>query len=329
MRLRHFFIPHSETHKPAYLISKTALLLYIFVFLTFNLSISFVARINPDVLGLSANLNQQNLIALTNAERIKQGLPPLKESASLNVAAYKKGLNMFEENYWAHFSPSGKSPWDFIIGSGYRFSYAGENLARNFYNDTDAVNAWMASTTHKENILNSHYQEIGISIVEGTLNGQPTVLIVQEFGTPVEYVAQVQSKETETKVLTTPLSSSSTKPTIKPQATPNETVLIIAENSPSPESSPATLASIEEPVKIPSNVKTTIAGQKSYFLDPYLLLKNVGISFFLLLIILIVVDLYIIRRRAVVRLTSHHWPRLAMIIIGLSLLINIGKGTIL
>lgn len=67
---------------------------------------------------------------------------------------------MFDENYWAHFAPSGKSPWDFILGSGYKFTFAGENLAKNFYNSQDVMNAWMASKVgHKENLLNSKYQK--------------------------------------------------------------------------------------------------------------------------------------------------------------------------
>ena len=324
MNLKHFFIPHTQTHRPAYLISKTALLLYIFLFLTFNLSVSVVSKVNPNILGLSASLNQQNLISLTNAERAKSGLPALKENPNLNVAAYKKGLNMFEENYWAHFSPSGKSPWDFIIGSGYKFSYAGENLAKNFYTDSDAVTAWMGSPTHKDNILNSHYQEIGMSIVEGTLNGQPTVLIVQEFGTPVEYIAQGEPAKIEVLAQTTPTPSVTTRPSPSPEAS----VVIIAQVTQLPQSTPATLASVEEPKDIP-NVKTTVSGQKNYFLDPYLFLKNIGLSLFILIGFLIALDLYIIRRRAVVRLTSHHWPRLALIVIGITALINIGRGTIL
>lgn len=328
MKLRHLFIPHTQTHKSAYLISKTALLLYIFLFLTFNLSISVVSRINPNVLGLATNLNQQNLITLTNAERAKNGLSPLKENANLNMAAYKKGLNMLEENYWAHFSPSGKSPWDFILGSGYKFSYAGENLARNFYSDTDAVNAWMASPTHKDNILNAHYQEIGMSIVEGTLNGQPTVLIVQEFGTPVEYLAQgAPAIETVAQATATPRPS--VQATLAPKATPEATAIVVAEATPIPASTPATLALVDEPKNLPSNVKTTVAGQKNYFFDPYLFLKNMGLSLFMLIAILIALDLYIIRRRGIVRLSSHHWPRLAMIVLGVSILINLGRGTIL
>lgn len=315
MKLRHFFIPHSETHRPAYLISKTAILLYIFLFLTFNLSVSIVARVKPLVLGLSANLSQQELIALTNAERVKSGLSALKENPKLNVAAFQKGQNMFSEQYWAHFAPSGKSPWDFITGNGYKFSYAGENLARNFYSNKEAVSAWMASPTHRDNILNPHYQDIGISIVEGTLNGQPTVLIVQEFGTPVQYLADNSPFNSSPKPVATPGFGGETKAKEEPSSIPTQIPVVVTKTEPLANS--------------PVNIRTTVAGEKSYAIDPYLFLKNMGVSLFILLAFLILLDLYIIRRRAVVRLTSNHWPHLALIALGASTLINLGRGSII
>lgn len=205
VKLAHFFLPHPETHKKAHLLSPWALIIYILLFIFLQTSLDVANNFHPGVLGISSNIDAQTVISLTNSERQKLGLPLLRENQELDKAATAKAQNMFSENYWAHYAPSGKTPWDFITGSGYRFSYAGENLARNFYSSPDVVSAWMASPSHKANIVNSHYQDIGLAVVEGTLQGQKTTLVVQEFGTPVEALAaapEVASEKTTPQIST-------------------------------------------------------------------------------------------------------------------------------
>lgn len=216
---RNFFLPHPETHKKAYLLSWKALIVYTLLFILFETSLTTLNTLSPGVLGIASGVNQQEIIALTNQERQKMGLEPLVEDERLNAAAAAKAQNMFEENYWAHYSPSGRDPWGFILASGYKFSYAGENLARNFYTSPDIVNAWMNSPSHKENIINPKYKNIGIAVAEGQLKGEKTVLVVQEFGTPTDVlVTEIPQKPNnelalaqndETNVLSAPESFSS------------------------------------------------------------------------------------------------------------------------
>lgn len=188
--LRNFFLPHPKTHKKAHLISWQAIAVYILVFVLLKQGLFALGTINPGVLGITAKVEQKQLIDLTNSARVAKGLSPVSENLMLDEAARKKGENMFEEDYWAHYSPSGKDPWGFINGEGYKFVYAGENLARNFYTSEEVVNAWMASPSHRDNILNSRYKEVGIAVLEGVLKGQRTILVVQEFGSPVEAVVK-------------------------------------------------------------------------------------------------------------------------------------------
>jgi uncharacterized protein YkwD len=72
------------------------------------------------------------------------------------------------------FSPDGTEPWDFILGEKYDYIYAGENLAKNFSTFDDVVEAWYNSPSHKENLLNKNYTEMGFAIVNGELNGYET-----------------------------------------------------------------------------------------------------------------------------------------------------------
>lgn len=306
MKLRHFFLPHPETHKKAHLISSWALAVYLILFLLLYSGIKTFTVYKPGVLGVSSSVDQQELIRLTNIERQKNGLPQVSEDPRLDAAALEKGKNMFEENYWAHFSPSGKDPWGFINGAGYKFSYAGENLAKSFYNSDEVVRAWMASKTHKENILNKNYQHIGIAVLEGTLNGEKTTLVVQEFGRPVDVAIAANPPQGALQSIRVPNESG-------PSAQASKVPALAS----SPQVQSLTLVASEKQV-----FKDAIS-------DPYLAIKIAGLSLLFGLFILIALDLYIIRRRAVYRITSRHLPHLALISVAASVLFNLNPGQIL
>ena len=124
------------------------------------------------------------VIALTNDERNKVGDGALSENALLDAAAQSKADDMARNGYFSHVGPDGKEPWAWISGAGYVYKYAGENLAVRFDNSSDVVNAWMASPTHRANIVKSNYTEIGIGVAQGNYEGSPATFIVQYFGTP-------------------------------------------------------------------------------------------------------------------------------------------------
>lgn len=291
MALHNWFIPHKDTHKKAHLISWEGLVIYILIFIFLQVGFSAVGYSKPGILGISANIDQKKLIELTNSERQKKGLPPVSENEALDKAASLKAQNMFEENYWAHFAPSGRTPWDFILGSGYKFTYAGENLAKNFYNSSDVVSAWMASPTHRDNLLNPKYQDIGIAVMEGVLNGQKTTLIVQEFGT-TENIAVNPLVNVQGKQIQIPKEEYSSK---------EKLVLVASE--------------------INSNIKP--------FIDPYIVIKFTGFSVILLIITLLAVDIWVLRKRGVFRISSQHIAHMALLSLGAGSLILANPGVIL
>ncbi len=182
MHILHFFIPHKKNnHRAKLLHNVTLAVLILAVAVASSLSV-YVQKTHPEVLGIRYQISDLELLNLTNYERTQNGLPPLSMNSQLSEAAQKKSGHMFANNYWAHFAPDGTSPWDFIKGVGYEYSYAGENLAKGFTTSSDAVAAWMKSPTHKANILASQYEDVGFSVEEGRLQGEDTILIVQEFG---------------------------------------------------------------------------------------------------------------------------------------------------
>jgi len=139
-----------------------------------------------------AFLTKEGVITLTNLQREKYGLPPLEENLQLNAGAAIKVTDMFENQYFAHTSPLGEGVGDLAKQVNYEFILIGENLALgNFQNDEVLVQAWMDSTGHRENILNSRYQEIGIAVQKGIFEGESTWLAVQHFGLPLSACPQL------------------------------------------------------------------------------------------------------------------------------------------
>ncbi|OGY38904.1 MAG: hypothetical protein A2418_01765 [Candidatus Brennerbacteria bacterium RIFOXYC1_FULL_41_11] len=130
------------------------------------------------------------IVHLSNQERQSSGLSPLKESSILDKAAQDKALDMLAKNYFNHNAPDGTLPWYWFSKNGYAYKYAGENLAVDFFESEDVVKAWMNSPTHKFNIMNNKYQEIGVAVVKGSLQGRETTLVVQLFGTPKTVISQ-------------------------------------------------------------------------------------------------------------------------------------------
>ncbi len=181
--IHRLFVPHEENNFRAKSLHTDFLSVYLVI--AFLMMIAFKQGSIHNVLGFATDITVEKLAQLTNEQRQKNNLPPLTINPTLSVAAQKKAENMFQENYWSHYSPDGKTPWDFILGAGYKYEYAGENLAKNFLFSNGVVDAWMNSTTHRDNLLKREYTEVGYAIVNGVLNGEQTTLVVQEFGKPL------------------------------------------------------------------------------------------------------------------------------------------------
>lgn len=291
MTWRNWFLPHKDTHKKAHLISWEAFAVYILIFILLQVSFSIIGYTRPGVLGIAGNIDQKRLIELTNVERGKKGLEPLSESSALDNAAALKAQNMFSENYWAHFAPSGKTPWDFMLSSGYKFTFAGENLAKNFYKSDDVVVAWMNSQTHRDNLLNPKYREIGIAVVNGSLNGQQTTLVVQMFGTTDVLAARTPVVEIQGKELTVPKEDLA-KPVLVAQAP-----AVYLETKP--------------------------------LLDPFIVYKYGGLSLLALITLLLSIDIYMLRKRGVLRLSSHHIAHMALLSLAAGSIYMTNPGAIL
>jgi uncharacterized protein YkwD len=169
-----YFVPTQENGYKPYLLRTKALSILTLTLFIFNLIIPATAE--------ASSLTAENVIRETNEQRQKYNLGKLTSNVKLTTAALAKANNMFEEQYWDHFGPNGETPWQFIIATEYDYTYAGENLAKGFDTSEGVVQAWLASPTHRENLLSGNYKDIGIAVVKGELQGEEVYLVVQMFG---------------------------------------------------------------------------------------------------------------------------------------------------
>jgi uncharacterized protein YkwD len=131
----------------------------------------------------AAEITRQSVLDTMNSYRADRGLPPLRFDARLQKAADDRMRDMEEQEYWAHESPDGRSPFTWVRAEGYDFQYAGENLAAGFETTEVLVASWMESPGHRDNIMSPLYSDCSISIIDGSTRGRATgKSIVVMFG---------------------------------------------------------------------------------------------------------------------------------------------------
>jgi len=185
---------------------------------------------------LQASVVAADVASLTNQNRTERGLPALAVNPLLTQAAQLKADDMAKNSYYAHTSPDGKSPLYWLNLVGYKYLNAGENLVIDRTTSEQAVDAWMDSPDHRENILRPQFTQVGVGVAPGEYQGIPTIYVVEEFGTPY------------------PLSAPAQKPAIAPVATVPEPVKTLARSisAPAAKKPAGTAAATAVPSKEPA-----------------------------------------------------------------------------
>lgn len=120
---------------------------------------------------------EETLLSMINELRHQNGLPPLTLNAELSRVALHKAMDMVENNYFSHQSPTYGSPFEMMKKYGIVFTAAAENIAGN-QTVEGAVYSWKNSEGHLANILSSKYTETGIGIYTSPIYGK---VFVQMF----------------------------------------------------------------------------------------------------------------------------------------------------
>jgi uncharacterized protein YkwD len=290
--LAHLLLPrHTNNHK-ARIIQPIGVIVLTLIFISVQLALNSYTRIQGSVLGYAANISVDEVIKLTNQKRAENGLPPLKMNADLSTAAHAKGEDMLKKGYWAHVAPDGTTPWKFFNDIAYKYRYAGENLARDFSSATAAVDAWMASPSHRENMLSPKYKEIGIGVVEGDLGGVDTTIVVQFFGSTLA------------------------------DTIPTQPVVQAKEQQPSPLPAASPLVAIKS-----LGVKNAQSG--TVLISPFLTTRGFSTALIILLLCVFVVDVLVISRRRITRISSKSIAHISFLGMILAIVVIIEAGRIL
>jgi len=226
------FIPNERNQGCPHTLKHRALLGYSVLLILIKALAITVPIALPAASLYSSAITATNILSLTNAARTTAGLEALGANILLNSAAQAKAASMLDEQYFAHQSPNGHMPWDFIRSTGYSYRHAGENLAVHFQQAEDVHAGWMASATHRANILDERFTDIGIGVSSGNFEGVPTVFVVQMFGTPKEIAVAAPTVEREPKPEPKP------EPIVE-QAPIAEAPVIIKEVTPAPAPKPS------------------------------------------------------------------------------------------
>ncbi|MEV0196419.1 CAP domain-containing protein [Nonomuraea sp. NPDC050691] len=106
------------------------------------------------------------VVSLTNAARARHGCGPLRVDSRLTRSARAHSMEMASHGRFEHGSPDGASPWDRMERAGYRAG-AAENIGRGYSSPEEAVEGWLDSRDHRQNILNCRIRAIGVGVVSG------------------------------------------------------------------------------------------------------------------------------------------------------------------
>jgi hypothetical protein len=184
MNLKKWLLPSNINNHHPFALRPLGLSLVFALIMIFHIGYNLAAARELRVLGYATNISASEVMSLTNQQRANNGLGALAYSAQLEQAARAKAQDMFDQNYWSHYNPQGNGPAYFISAAGYSYSTAGENLAKDFNTSSGVVTAWMNSAGHRANILNGSFIHTGVAVMNGTLQGSETTLVVAMYAAP-------------------------------------------------------------------------------------------------------------------------------------------------
>jgi len=236
---RHFwnaFVPHEGNDHRPHALRHRALTVYAIAIILVKIVVSGVAIVYPGP-SATSDLTQAQIIKLTNAARANNGVKALTTNAALNSGAQLKANDMLSKQYFAHVSPTKVTPWYWFKKAGYNYSAAGENLAIDFTTSEDVIEAWLASASHRKNLLSTQYKDIGVAVASGKMNGVTSTVIVQFFGVAVK--TKQQPQKVTPKAVTPAKPATSTKPSSVAVASPVTTPVLGEETEVPPPVPPA------------------------------------------------------------------------------------------
>lgn len=182
--LKNALIPHAGNDYQPHLLRRPMLSVYAIGIIALKIIVVGLVAFYAQLARVS-DITPTSIIALSNQARQQQHVSTLKTNPLLTKAAESKAADMAKQQYFAHVSPTGVTPWTWFKQAGYSYTYAGENLALDYASSEDVIAAWLNSASHRRNLLSTSYKDIGVAVATAKINGSPSLIVVQMFGAPV------------------------------------------------------------------------------------------------------------------------------------------------
>lgn len=200
------FVPHQGNNYLPYALRHGALLVYSALLVGIKAALIAIAIIFPSASLYSFEISETSVLKLTNQARTAAGLSDVSINPLLRSAAQAKADDMLIRQYFSHEGPEGESPWAWLKRTGYRYKFAGENLAIHYSTAEALDQGWLASPSHRANILDKRFQEVGIGVARGKIEGYESMVVVQLFATPTTNKA-IPQPDPSNRVLGTKIDS--------------------------------------------------------------------------------------------------------------------------
>lgn len=107
-------------------------------------------------------LFEYEVFTLVNEIRTQNGLEKLLWSPELSRAGRRHAEDMSLRNFFNHINLDNQSPFDRMRSYEITYMYAAENIANAYDSPQEAIDGWMNSDSHRENILNPEFKKIGV-----------------------------------------------------------------------------------------------------------------------------------------------------------------------
>jgi len=197
-----FLVPTERNQNLPYALSPAAYVVYFVLAIVLMISPAYVRHLQLATLGSPAPFTARDIINLANSSRAAVNISALEANPALSQVAEDKARDILNKQYFAHVNPDGKTPWEFLRGRSYVYIMAGENLAMDFASAEEVNDGFMSSPTHRANILNPMYTEIGVAVEQGIYEGRPSIVVVQYFGRPKPEAAKTVAAASQAAVPT-------------------------------------------------------------------------------------------------------------------------------
>ena len=116
------------------------------------------------------NYAESQMIHLINSIRSSRGLQLLNPNPVLNGIARSRSQDMLNRNYFSHYTPEGKNIFNILVENGIMYAMGAENLSQasppSWGSPEAVINSWMNSGPHRANLLNPHYGQLGLGVVD-------------------------------------------------------------------------------------------------------------------------------------------------------------------